>query len=272
MKGPIDDDGSVLLRPIGYFKSIQKEKYMAPRQAEGAGEGSEGVIVLSDGMNFEQALEGLEGFGRIWVVYLFDRNCSWKVKVSTPRRGPKRGVFATRSPHRPNPIGLSCVRLLEIKGRKLFIGSSDLLDGTPVVDIKPYLNYSDAFPDTLQGWIGEDNPSGKRFTVKWSPEAKEQLEFIGGNAGIDLEIAVDRRLGADPFPFRNHRIKKMPDGAYELAVKTWRFRYVVEGDTAFVLRIFSGYDPETLAGRKPSRWDDVPMHIDFLNRFGEDFT
>lgn len=267
MKSFGDEERGILLRPIGYFKGGQKEKYMAPRQAEGAGEGQPGVIMLSGGSNFEQALEGLEGFGRIWVIYQFDRNTSWKAKVSTPRGGPKRGVFATRSPHRPNPIGLSCVRLLGIEGKNLFIGSSDLLDGTPILDIKPYLNYSDAFPDTLQGWLEDVEPINTPFEVVWTPLAKEQLAFIGDACGIDLESAVSSRLRSRPFPFRNHRIIKLSEDQYELAVKTWRFKYTIKGNSATILSIASGYDRETLSGLKASRWNDVPLHLEFIKRF-----
>ena len=91
---------------IGCFYSRQTEKYMAPRQAE-LSEVEEGLIVLNSGHNFEQALEDLKGFERIWIIYWLHRNHGWKPKVKTPRNGKKRSVFATRSPHRPNPIGLS---------------------------------------------------------------------------------------------------------------------------------------------------------------------
>ena len=253
-------------KPIGFFQSIQKEKYMAPRQPEWGNEGKEGVIILSPGNNYEQALEGLEGFERIWVVYLFDRNAHWKPKVATPRGGTKRGVFATRSPHRPNPIGISCVRLLGIKGREVHIDNNDLLDGTPILDIKPYLNYSDAFPESRQGWL-ETESVPTLFNIEWSPLSNEQLAFIGEGGMIDLRTAVEQRLSTNPFPFKNHRIKQISENCFQLAVKTWRFNYTVEGSDVTIQNILSGYTDETLKGNSPSRWNDVTLHQTFVKKF-----
>lgn len=141
--------------PIGFVKSgggtYPQE---APRQAAFAS--NEGVIELLPGRNFEQALEDLAGFERIWLVFVFDRNRNWKPKVLPPDGSSrKRGVFATRSPHRPNPVGLSAVELLRIEGRSVHIRNFDLLDGTPILDIKPYIPEADAFPASRSGWRGE---------------------------------------------------------------------------------------------------------------------
>ena len=130
--------------PIGYFHSNAQERYNLPSQP-GVLDGSEGKIILNPHCHFEQALEDLKGFDRIWVVFWFHRNESWKPKVLPPRGGIKRGLFATRSPHRPNPIGISCLELKEIHGLELIVKNHDLLDGTPILDIKPYLVYADSF-------------------------------------------------------------------------------------------------------------------------------
>ena len=137
--------------PIGFVKSgggtYPQE---APRQAAFAS--NEGVIELLPGRNFEQALEDLAGFERIWLVFVFDRNRNWKPKVLPPDGSSrKRGVFATRSPHRPNPVGLPAVELLRIEGRSVHIRNFDLLDGTPILDIKPYIPEADAFPASRSG-------------------------------------------------------------------------------------------------------------------------
>src|SRR4029078_3806186 len=94
------------------------------------------------------ALGGLEAFGHIWVISWLHLNTSWNPTVIPPR-GPKvrRGVLATRAPHRPNPIGLSALKLVRVQGRVLHVLGLDLLDGTPVLDVKPYVPYADAFPD-----------------------------------------------------------------------------------------------------------------------------
>lgn len=256
---------NLICEPIGYFRGSHSEKYMAPRQAEVGPSEETGVLVLNPGFNFEQALEDLAGFERIWILYWFHRNESWKTKVTTPREGPKRGVFATRSPHRPNPIGLSCVQLLSIKGREIYIGKNDLLDGTPILDIKPYLSYADAFSNCRQGWV-EEAPKNP-YQVQWMPLAEEQLLFLEQNLNINLKDTVILRLQDNPFPFKNHRIKKINDNSYELALKTWRFHYSVNDHTVIVNFISSGYDQETLEGKKISSWDDVPLHQKFLARF-----
>src|ERR1700760_4597145 len=93
--------------PIGYFLSEQKEKYEVPRQPGMIS--NEGIIRLNPHHDFEQALEGLDGFDRIWILFHFHQNTTWKPKVLPPRGEKKQGIFATRSPHRPNFIGLSCV-------------------------------------------------------------------------------------------------------------------------------------------------------------------
>lgn len=103
---------------------------------------------------FVPGLADLAGFERIWLLYVFNRNAGFRLKVQPPR-GPrqKRGLFATRSPHRPSPIGLTCVRLQRVEGAMLHVDGLDLLDGTPVVDIKPYIPRVDAFPEAAPGWL-----------------------------------------------------------------------------------------------------------------------
>jgi tRNA (adenine37-N6)-methyltransferase len=251
--------------PIGYFFGNHSEKYMAPRQAELSLNDAKGVIVLNPGYNFEQALEDLAGFEHIWILYWFHRNHSWNPKVTTPRSGPKRGLFATRSPHRPNPIGLSCVPLLKIKGRELLIGKHDLLEGTPILDIKPYLVYADAFPTSKQGWI--ENIPLKSYTVHWTPLALEQAKFIERHQSIPLCDTVNLRLSDSPFPFKNHRIKQIDANRYELALKTWRLHYEVNEYEIVVQTISSGYDQETLEGKKESQWKDLPFHQLFIRTF-----
>jgi tRNA-Thr(GGU) m(6)t(6)A37 methyltransferase TsaA len=103
----------------------------------------------------EKVFQDLYGFERIWLIFAFHLSEGWKSSVKPPRGGPKRGVLATRSPHRPNSIGLSAVELIRIEGRTLHLRGVDLLDGTPVLDIKPYVPYADAFPAARAGWIDE---------------------------------------------------------------------------------------------------------------------
>ncbi len=158
------------LRPIGVIRTPYTDRYRAPRQPGMAAEGREGVIELVAGLNMEQCVADLAGFDRIWVIVWFHRNERWKPRVLPPRGGRvKRSVLATRSPHRPNPLGLSVLRLLEVRGRTLRVADVDLLDGTPVLDIKPYIPYADAFPGSRAGWLDEverDEAEGPPSTTR----------------------------------------------------------------------------------------------------------
>jgi hypothetical protein len=173
-------------------------------------------------------------------------------------------VFATRSPHRPNPIGISCVELLEIQKNILYVGKNDLLDGTPILDIKPYLTYADAFPDAKEGWTQNATPT-REYVLEWSEKAQRQLEWIQKRVDWDLAGTIELRLSQNPYPFPNHRIKQLSENGYELAVKSWRVRYQLIKETVFIEEMVSGYDQETLEGTKNSRWMDVPLHREFLN-------
>lgn len=157
----VPDEGMrFVMEPIAIAHTPYKERFGTPHQStttRGTREGSpaEATIELLPHVPVE-ALRSLEGFERVWLVYVFHMNEGWSALVRPPR-GPrvKRGVLATRSPHRPNPIGLSAVRLVGVEGRSLRVRELDLLDGTPVLDIKPYVPYADAFPDAKAGWVDE---------------------------------------------------------------------------------------------------------------------
>ncbi len=146
-------------RPLGTLRSPYARRIDAPHQGtvtEGTerGEPATATLELEDWVD-EKALQDLSGFDRLWLIYAFHRSDGWTARVKPPRGGPKRGVLATRSPHRPNAIGLSAVELVGIEGRTLHLRGVDLLDGTPVLDIKPYVPYADAFPEAKAGWIDE---------------------------------------------------------------------------------------------------------------------
>jgi tRNA (adenine37-N6)-methyltransferase len=145
--------------PIAFVRSPYARRIDAPHQPsviEGTetGTASEAMIEFIDGIPPE-AFRDLAGFERIWLIFVFDRSEGWKPEVRPPRGGGKRSVLATRSPHRPNAIGLSAVELVGIEGHALRVRGVDLLDGTPILDIKPYVPYADAFPDSRAGWIDE---------------------------------------------------------------------------------------------------------------------
>lgn len=145
--------------PIGVFRCREESPQEVPRQAA-LGEGNLGEVVLTAGCNYDQALQDLDGFERIWLVFAFDRNADWRPLTKPPRGSRKVGVFACRSPYRPNGIGISCVELLAVDGLRVVVRDHDLLDGTPILDIKPYIPYCDSFPDVATGWLAECRETG----------------------------------------------------------------------------------------------------------------
>jgi len=138
------------MTPIGHLRSDQALHHDAPRQS-GLGRGGAGRIELVQGM--QNGLPDLDGFSHLWVLFWCHLARGRPLQVQPPRDRRKRGVFATRAPQRPNPLGLSCVRLLRIEKRVLHIADHDLLDGTPVLDLKPYLPYCDSVPDARIGYV-----------------------------------------------------------------------------------------------------------------------
>ena len=245
------------LEPIGVFHCKEKYPYDVPRQGILAG-GNRGAIELFGGRQFEQALSGLEGFSHIWVLFHFSQAEGWRPMVLPPRHTRrKQGVFATRSPYRPNHIGMSCVRLLGIDGLRIEVEGHDLLEGTPVLDIKPYLAYADAFPDASPGWtaLGE-----RSCSVSFSELAQAQLEWLEANGVPCLRAFILDRLGMDPLNGRRNRMC-----GDLLAYRTWRVRFDVDGDNVLVQEILSGYTCEEL--QEPSdKYGDKQVHGAFVGK------
>lgn len=160
----------ISLTPIGHVRSAQVTHHEAPRQS-GLGRGSEGRIELVQGM--QNGLPDLDGFSHLWVLFWCHLARGRPLQVQPPRDRRKRGVFATRSPQRPNPIGLSCVRLLRIEKRVLHIADHDLLDGTPVLDLKPYLPYCDSVPDARMGYVATLDAAALDHRTWWEEKGLE---------------------------------------------------------------------------------------------------
>ncbi|MCU0726392.1 MAG: tRNA (N6-threonylcarbamoyladenosine(37)-N6)-methyltransferase TrmO [Planctomycetes bacterium] len=146
------------LRPIGVIHSPFTAAPGTPIQGVYAG-GAEGEVVVD--AEYEAGLSDLAGFERIWLVYLFDRAPPARLRVVPFRDTVERGVFATRAPSRPNPVGLSVVRLLSREGGRLRVADLDVLDGTPLLDIKPYVPEFDAFPHATAGWLDRPGREGR---------------------------------------------------------------------------------------------------------------
>lgn len=260
----------MILDPIGFVRGPLATKVEAARQP-GVASGNAARIELLPGRNFEHALEDLERWELIWILFWFHLNSGWRPKVLPPRSTTgRKGVFATRSPHRPNPIGMSVVRLERVAGLVLHIRNSDMLDGTPVLDIKPYIAYSDAHPDAGTGWL-EDSPADPvaAYTVHFEPLAAEQALWIEAQTrlAISERIQATLSLGPEPHPYR--RIRRTA-GGMQLAVKEWRVRFSVAQGNVQVIAIDSGYrTSQLLAGEAdPS----LRPHREFLLRWPREPT
>jgi tRNA-Thr(GGU) m(6)t(6)A37 methyltransferase TsaA len=215
------------LQPIGVIRTPFKEKYAAPRQPGTENIIAPGKVILDRGMNFEQALDDLEGFDKIWLIYWFDRNSNWKPKVLPPRGSAiKRGVFSTRSPHRPNPIGLSLVALVKRQGRNLFFEGADMLDKTPLLDIKPYLPAVESYPDARTGWLPIDiQQEQTHHRIYYSSEAEEYLNNASASLSRELRQHIEHSLRYDIAPHPYKRIEQIAEGRYLLAYKQWRIEF-----------------------------------------------
>ena len=188
------------LQVIARIHTPFQDKFGIPRQS-GLVQGCQSTIIFEEPYRVEEALRGIEQYSHLWLLFIFDRNhqTGWSPTVRPPRLGgnQRMGVFATRSPFRPNPIGLSSVRLLKVRrtaedGLVLDVDGADLADGTPIVDIKPYLAYVDAHADARDGFAGEVRE--KALEVDF-PEALLQLIPENQRQAVLGILAQDIRPG-----------------------------------------------------------------------------
>ena len=254
------------LDPIGVVRSPFTERMEAPRQPRVASE-VRATVELFPGHNYEDALSDLALWDHIWLVVWFHANQGWKPRVLPPRSTTKRGVFATRAPRRPNPIGLSAVRLLSVTHLSLEIQGVDLLDGTPVLDIKPYVPWADAIPEASSGWLapleatGASTPADPApdFELRFEPRAAEQLAYLQKDHEVALEAPIRQVLKLGPQPHAYRRIRREGDD-YRLAIKDWRIHFSAEGRRIIVREIRSGY--------RTSEHSNAPgPHRDFISRY-----
>ena len=227
--------------PIGIIHTGFKQKFGIPRQGNLAPD-AKGVLELLPPYNQPEAVRGLESFSHLWLLFLFHGNNSqasggWKPTVRPPRLGGNQrlGVFATRSPFRPNPIGLSVVKLEAISREKgqvrLFLAGVDLLDGTPVLDIKPYLPYADSIP-AARGGFAATRPE-IQFQVTFTPQAAAQIETLEETGYPQLQALIIQMLQIDPRPAyytQNRKRTSFGFQLYDFEVK-WQ---VVEEDSIVV--------------------------------------
>ena len=215
---------------IAYIHTDYNEKFGIPRQS-GLAPSVQGRIVFQPEFRDPEAVRGLEGFSHIWLIWEFSENRgkAWSPTVRPPRLGGNRrmGVFATRSPFRPNPIGLSCVALSEVRlddpeGPVIVVQGPDLLDGTPILDIKPYIPYADSIPDASSGFLADASDLQVRVVIP------EEVRTI---LGEDLTAKVEDVLKNDPRPtYQND-----PDRVYGVLFGGYNITFHVEENVLHVL-------------------------------------
>ena len=216
--------------PIAIFKSPLSGKFGVPRQS-GLAQSLEGEIQLQAPFNRPEALRGLDGFNYIWLIWEFSLNPQNKgLTVRPPRLGGNErvGVFASRSPFRPNGLGLSCVELVDIDFSKgcIHVKGADLADGTPIYDIKPYVSYTDSHPDAEGGFV--DTSEWKPLKVVFDADCPTPDRLTG----IELE-ALKEILSLDPRP----QYQDDPSREYGLSFSGFNVRFRVDGETLTVISV-----------------------------------
>lgn len=222
----------VKIQAIARMKSDFPTKFGIPRQS-GLVDALESTIVFEPEFRNADALRGIEGFSHLWLIWQFSQAVrqSWSPTVRPPRLGgnTRMGVFATRSPFRPNNLGLSCVRLLGVEetrefGTVLHVGGADLMDGTPIFDIKPYIPYSDARPDALGGFT--DTAGDFLLTVDFPPALLEKIP-------ADKREALIGVLSHDPRP----SYQADPERVYGLTFGGRNVRFQVRDNVLTVVEV-----------------------------------
>lgn len=222
---------TLTIRPVAYIRNDFKEKFGIPRQSGRAPSLTSKIVFLPEYRNLD-TLREIEGFSHLWLLFDFSKahKTAWSATVRPPRLGGNKrvGVFASRSPFRPNPIGLSCVRLVRVENREdegcvLIVSGADLLDGTPIFDIKPYLPFADCQPSATAGYATQGE---RHFLQVDFPEPLLQKIEEEKRDGL-IECLAD-----DPRP------SYQDDGRiYGMRFADYEIKFKVENDTLTVLSV-----------------------------------
>ncbi len=224
---------SVTIRPIAKMRSDFPSKFGIPRQS-GLVQELQSTIVFEPEFRNPDTLRGLEGYSHLWLIWQFSEavRTDWSPTVRPPRLGGNThmGVFATRSPFRPNPIGLSCVKIISIDmespdGPVIHVAGADLMDGTPIYDIKPYVRYADSHPDAVCGYV--ETLDERTLDVR----LPDDLEDVMTDRRV-LE-ALKETLKLDPRPSYHND----PERIYGLTFSGYNVRFTVSDDILTVVDI-----------------------------------
>lgn len=220
------------VEPIAYIKTDFSSKFGIPRQS-GLVDELEAKIIFEPQYRIPEAFRGLEGYSHVWLLWQFSEcaDKEWSPTVRPPRLGGNKrmGVFASRSPFRPNSIGLSCVKLIKIEetaefGIALTVSGADLLDGTPIIDVKPYLPYVDSHPEASGGFALQEKEGSLDVVF-----AAELLSDIPA----DKQEALKAVLKQDPRP----QYQNDPERIYGLEFAGYDVRFKVNGNVLMVIEV-----------------------------------
>lgn len=220
------------MKQIAHIETEFPTKFGLPRQS-GLVDGLRAAVVFEPEYRVDEALRGIEEWSHLWLIWEFSdaKRENWSPTVRPPRLGgnTRVGVFATRSPYRPNPVGLSCVRLEKVektpdRGAVIWVRGADLKDGTPIYDIKPYLPYADSHPEAAGGFA--EAALSHRLQVEWD-------ETVPSPFSEERRAALFEVLSLDPRPaYQND-----PDRVYGFEFAGYTVRFSVDGNVLFVKEI-----------------------------------
>lgn len=229
------------MEPIGYLESCFKDKFGTPRQP-GLVKKAWAQLKIRADLQPEESLQGLEGFSHVWLLWVFHQNkvARFHAKVHPPRLGGKSmGLFATRSPHRPNPVGLSLVELIRVEKDGIVVAGADLVDGTPILDIKPYLPEVESIPHARTGWPQE--VIRETIQVEFTDHAQILMnawqarhpdrslrEIVVETLQLDPRPVVYRGYEAGNSPYRSEHAVRLFDGDIHFKFETPNFVRVVD--------------------------------------------
>ncbi len=245
---------SLSFDPIGHIRSPYTDRFGIPRQS-GLVTAGEARLELLPPYAREEAFHGIEGFSHLWLIFVFHTclGAGWRPSVRPPRLGGRRkvGVFASRAPYRPNPIGLSAVEFLGLDrdGRALALRlrGADLLDGTPVLDIKPYVPYADALPHARGGFAQE--PPMSAWDVAFADEALAQIAQVDPGGKRQVGLLIEQMLYQDPRPGYMDRYPERD--AFVMRLYDLEVRWSLKDGVARVTSVVRAPGAGTGTGQRP---------------------
>ncbi len=259
---------NIQLNSIGTFHCPHKHKCELPQQSTVLTTKHQAYIELTL-PNAELCLKDLNGFSHIWVLFHFNKNKNWKPLTSPPRLvNQKVGVFASRSPYRPNPIGMSLLEIEKISKNRIYVKQYDLIDKTPILDIKPYLTYTDCAEPVKQGWVESCRSIyNKSYTIKYSTLSKNQIDWINKYTHFNLYDFIQTQLSQHPTDKTRKRVNRTSTDLWEISFRTWRVNFKInEGaNEIYINSLSSGYSKSEIENTNCDTYKDKNIHNLFTN-------